>query len=300
MTSTTVPSDITLVELFENKYRPLKLRGRSQNTVRLYGCTIRSFSRWLRTEARLSDLTDLSVSAFLEKRCVECSPYTAEKERTQLLCLWRFACDLNLLQDRPMVQQAPLPDVVPKAWTIEEMQSLFRAARYTREPVGDVPGRIYWPALISVCWETAERIGAIMSTTPADLTPPHLLCRAEVRKGGKSARFYLLSEGTVELVKAIGGKDKLFPWPYSENSLFRKFGDVVARAGLGVGWGKNGARGLKFHQIRRSAASHYAARGGDPVNLLDHSSPRITKKWYLDQRMLDQKMRPVDVLPGLE
>ena len=102
------------------------------------------------------------------------------------------------------------------------------------------------------------------------------------------------------MVKLVEGRDKLFPWPYSENSMFRKFGDVVARAGLGVGWGKNGARGLKFHQIRRSAASHYAAKGGDPVSLLDHSSPRITKKWYLDQRMIDERMRPSEVLPSLE
>jgi integrase len=292
--------DLTLEELFTERYRPLRLRGRSQNTVRLYGCTIRSFSKWLRKQARLSDLTDLTVSMFLDKRAIDCSPYTAEKERTQLLCLWRFACDLNLIQDRPMVPQAPLPDIVPKAWTVDEMKSLFRAARYTREPVGDIPGRVFWPALIAVLWETAERIGAIMNTVPSDLTPPFLLCRAEVRKGGKSARFYKLSEGTIELLKLCEGKDKIFPWPYSQNSMFRKFGDVVQRAGLGFGFGKNGARGMKFHQIRRSAASHYAANGGDATHLLDHSSPRITKKWYLDKRMVDNRMRPCEVLPKID
>ena len=84
MIDTISETDLTLRELFDEKYKPLRLRGRSQNTVRLYGCTIRSFSKYLRTEARLSDLTDLTVSGFLEKRCIECSPY-AEKERTQLL-----------------------------------------------------------------------------------------------------------------------------------------------------------------------------------------------------------------------
>lgn len=289
-----------LEELFEERYKPLRLRGRSANTVRLYRCTIRSFSKWLRHDAMLEDLTDLMVSRFLDARCIECSPYTAEKERTQLLCLWRFAADARLIDERPMVQPGPLPDVVPKAWSIEDMRSLYRAARYTREPVGDVPGRLFWPALIAVLWETAERIGAVMATEPRDLDPPFLLCRPEVRKGGRTARFYKLSEQTIDAVRLIDGKDRLFPWPYSPTSLFRKFGDVVARAGLGVGWGKNGARGLKFHQIRRTAASHYAASGGDPVALLDHSSPRITKKWYLDQRMVDARMRPSEVLPALE
>lgn len=301
MTGTTETVDITLQELFESKYRPLRLRGRSQNTIRLYGCTLRSFSKWLTRPARLSDLNDMTVSSFLDVRASECSPYTSEKERTQLLCLWRFAADLNLKDVRPMVQQAPLPEIVPTAWSIEDMQSLFRAARCTREPVGDVPGRIWWPGLISVLWETAERIGAIMSTVPTDLSRPHLLCRAEVRKGGKSAKFYLLSNETIEYLEAIDGKDKLFPWPYAPNSLFRKFGHIVTRAGLGTGFGYNGRRGLKFHQIRRTAASHFAKSQGAhaATQLLDHASPRTTRKWYLDQRMVDNQAKPSEVLPQL-
>jgi integrase len=58
-------------------------------------------------------------------------------------------------------------------------------------------------------------------------------------------------------------------------------------------------RRIGFHAIRRSAASHYAAAGGDAVEMLDHSSPSITKRWYLDPRLADRGSRPCDVLPAI-
>lgn len=295
-------SATTIYDLFTTRYQPLRLRGRSPNTVRLYHCTIRSFGKWLGRQPTLDDFTELTISRFLDHRAHTCSPYTAEKERTQLCCLWRFAADTRLIDERPVVPPTPLPDRVPRAWSIEDMKSLFRAASYTRGAVGRVPARIWWSALIAVLWESAERIGAIMEVEPADYDPPYLLVRAEYRKGGKRDRVYKLSESTQTLVRACISTHrsrKIFEYPYNKNSLWRHFGDIVTRAGLGCGWG-NGRRSLKFHQIRRSAASHYAANGGDPVSLLDHSSPRITKKWYLDSRLTDRAMRPCDILPGLD
>jgi integrase len=63
--------------------------------------------------------------------------------------------------------------------------------------------------------------------------------------------------------------------------------------------GLNTRKRLRFHQIRRSAASHYAAAGGDAVEMLDHSSPKITKRWYLDPRLADRGARPCDILPPI-
>lgn len=56
---------------------------------------------------------------------------------------------------------------------------------------------------------------------------------------------------------------------------------------------------LRFHQIRRSAASHFAAAGGEAVEMLDHSSPKITNRWYLDPRLVDRGQRPCDILPPI-
>lgn len=284
---------MTLHQLFEDFYRPLKLRGRSANTSRLYGCTIRSFGKWLGYVATLDDLTDLTISRFLEQRATTRSPYTAEKERGQLLALWRFAADRRLLMDRPCVPPAPLPDRIPQAWSIEQLQSLMKAANASRGYVGKVRAAVWYPALISVLWESAERIGAILACRPDDFLTPTLLVRAEYRKGGKRDRAYRLSPETCDLVMQACGTRRLFDWPQNHGYLWAKYKDVVARAGLGHD------RKCGFHQLRRSAASHFAACGGDAVKLLDHSSPRITHRWYLDRRMTDRDPPPCDVLPKI-
>jgi len=284
---------MTLQQFFNDFYRPLRLRGRSANTSRLYGCTIRSFQKWLRYEPTLDDLTDLTISRFLEYRASIRSPYTAEKERTQLLSLWRFAADRGLLRERPCVPPAPLPERIPTAWTVEQLQGLMRAASATRGYVGGVPAGVWYAALLSVLWETAERIGAILACQPGDFLAPVLTVRAEYRKGGRRDRVYRLSDETCRLVLKACGPLHLFEWPQNHGYLWKKYKDVVARAGLGHD------RKCGFHQLRRSAASHYAALGGDPVKLLDHSSPRITQRWYLDRRLTDREPPACDVLPRI-
>ncbi len=285
---------MNLQDLFDRMYRPLRLRGRSANTTRLYGCTIRAFAKWLGYTPTTDDLTDLTLSQYLDHRAAHRSPYTAEKERSQLCSLWRFAADRGIVTTRPEVPPAPLPDRVPRAWTLGELGAIYRAAAATRGAVGSVPAGVWYSALVSVLWETAERIGAVMECRPDDFDGTHLHVRAEYRKGGKRDRVYRLSSRTCGLVTQARGANRLLEWPLSRTLLWAKYADIVARAGLGRG------RHLSFHALRRSAASHYAARGGDPVQLLDHSSPRITHRWYLDRRMTDRGPAPCDVLPGLE
>ena len=284
---------MTLQQLFDNFYRPLRLRGRSANTSRLYGCTIRSFWKWLGHEPTISDLNDLTISRFLEYRGSIRSPYTAEKERTQLVSLWRFAADRNLVTDRPCVPPAPLPDRIPEAWSIDQLRALMQAACSTPGRIGSIPAGVWYPALITVLWETAERIGAILLCQPADFAPPFLHVRAEYRKGGKRDRAYRLSPVACDLVTRACGANRVFEWVGSREYLWTKYKDVVKRAGLPTG------RKCGFHQLRRSAASHFTSLGGDAVKLLDHSSPRITNRWYLDRRLTDREPPPCDVLPSL-
>ena len=284
---------MTLHELFHDHYRPLRLRGRSLNTVRLYGCTIRSFSKWLRYEATVDDLTDLTLSRFLDHRASIRSPYTVEKERSQLCSLARFAADRRIIQMRPEVPPAQLPEREPQAWSIDSLHALMRSAAATRGTVGTVAASVFWVSLISVLWETAERIGAVMACSPGDFTAPHLLVRAEYRKGGKRDRAYRLTPKTCELVRQTAGAQRIFCWPQNKTYLWRRYADVVARAGLGHG------RHLAFHMLRRSAASHFHALGGDAQALLDHRNPQITQRWYLARWLTDKNPQPCDVLPSL-
>ena len=273
-----------LQHLFDQFYRPLRLRGRSANTTRLYGCTIRAFGKWLGYSPTIDDLSDLTLSRYLDHRAATKSPYTAEKERTQLCSLWRFAADRGIVPTRPEVPPAPLPDRVPRAWTLGELGAIYRAAAATRGTVGHVPANVWFPALVSVLWESAERIGAVLECRPDDFDGTHLHVRAEYRKGGKRDRVYRLSARTCGLLSQARGERRLLEWDRSPTLLWSKYADIVARAGLGRG------RHLSFHALRRSAASHYAARGGDPVQLLDHSSPALaTMSAYFDHKSVGDR-----------
>jgi integrase len=287
---------MTLQEFFDFHYSPLRLRGRSENTTRLYGCTLRSFAKFLGRTPTLEDLDDLTVSRFLAARAKRVSPFTAEKERTQLLSLARFSFDRGLRTTRPCVPPAPLPERVPTAWSIESIRSVMAAAANEQGVVCGTPAGLYFRALVAVLWETAERVGAILSLQVADFSDGRILVRAENRKGRKRDKLYSLTpETSALLAEACKGKkpsDLIFRWHKQRTNLWYAFGRIVKRAGL------EGGRRAKFHQLRRSSATHFAAGGGDATALLDHSSPRVTRA-YLDPRFLKSGPQPCDVLPKI-
>lgn len=286
---------MTLSQFFDDFYRPLRLRGRSANTARLYGCTIRAFGRWLGREPVLEDLDELLLARYLEHRATIRSPFTSEKERTQLTALAGLAWERRLLAVKPIVLPSPLPERVPFAWSVEDMGRLIAAAEALTASRDGVILRDYFPALLMTLWETGERIGAIRDTLVEDYKRPHLVVRAECRKGRRRDRVYPLSESTCDRLDVLASRESvtLFRWPFCSPYLWRYMKRLVAAAGLG------NARRMRFHQVRRTAASHLAAAGGDPVAFLDHSSPKITKRWYLDPRVADRGARACDILPKI-
>ena len=80
-----------LHEFFNDVYRLHRLRDASPNTIRLYGCTIRSFQKYLKRKAQLDDLNDDTISSFLSARSESVSSQTCRKEYDQLTSLWRYA-----------------------------------------------------------------------------------------------------------------------------------------------------------------------------------------------------------------
>jgi integrase len=307
-----------LIDLFENLYRPLRLRGRSPATARLYGCTIRAFGKWLGREPELRDLDELVLARYLEARAGQVAALSAEKERSQLCALAGLAWERRLIETKPQCPPGAIPDRVPHAWSLDELRAVMAAAAdpatyadrrsgrprlFPQQPAAapaatpaDAIKARFFGAILPALYETGERIGAMLEARIEDYERPHLVVRAEARKGRKRDRVYRLTDATCDRIEAaIGGRadGRVFVWPWTHTLLWREFGKAVKAAGL------DGRKRLRFHQIRRSAASHYAAAGGDAVEMLDHSSPKITKRWYLDPRLVDRGVRPCDVLPPI-
>jgi integrase len=309
---------VRLIDLFDTLYRPLRLRGRSPATVRLYGCTLRAFGRWLGREPEIRDLDELVLARYLETRAGQVAPLTVEKERSQLVALAALAWERRLIETKPTCPAGTVPDRVPTAWSVEELRAVMvaasdpatyrdgRSGRPRRFPLPSAPASgpstsaeakaRFFGALLPTLYETGERVGAMLGAMIEDYHRPHLVVRAEARKGRKRDRVYRLTDATCDrLDSLIAGRiaGPVFAWPLTRTYLFTTFGRAVKAAGLDT------RKRLRFHQIRRSAASHYAAAGGDAVEMLDHSSPNITKRWYLDPRLADRGSRPCDVLPSI-
>lgn len=288
---------MTLQDFHTRYYRPLRLRGKSPETSRLYGCTIRSFGKFLGHEPTLEDLADeIALAGFLDHRCQTCSPYTAEKERSQLMSMAKLANERRMIPAMPSCPPGKLPDRIPTAWSEEELRRLFAAAGTMRRSVGQVPAGDFYTTLILVAFETGERVGALLDVEAAHYARPFLHIPGELRKGGRRSRVYELSDDACDrverLVKINTGR-KIFHWPKAPTYLWDRLKVILGRAGLT-------GRRLGFQQIRRSAISHIAAAGGDPVAFAGHAQAATTRRWYLDPRYVQRGPRPADLLPRLD
>jgi integrase len=294
-----ITKDSKLVDFFEAVYAKLRLGGKSGRTVVLYRNTLRNFDKTLGRPARLTDLVDDVVEGHLcsfgnrlNCRGVKASPHTIEKERNQLLAIWRFACQRRLIELYPTVQPRKLPERKPTGWLIEDLGKLFTAAKSMPGTVNKIAANVWWPALLYVLYDTAERIGAIRQLTwdHVDLAGGWITVPAEYRKGGTRDVVSRLHPETIAALRDLKAtKAPLFQLSRTQSNLYHRYDQVLQRAGLPTDCRS------KFHRIRRTAASYFERAGGDATSLLDHSSRKVTKK-YLDARIVERK-HASDVLP---
>lgn len=274
---------MTLDAFLETVYVPLRLRGRSPESVRLLRHAIRQFSKWLGRHALLTDLDDLVVSQWLTAMAAKKSPNSVARERSGILALWNLAQGRGLVKLRPTVAPELIPQRTPRAFTTDELTRLAEAAKHSRGWIGPVPASTFFRALIAVGLETGERINAMLQTPKHCWQRPTLTVPAGVRKGRQQERVYELSPEACDLVDAVTKHDgpTVFWWIASGTALRKRWKTITRRAGLGDG------RDVQFHALRRSTASHLAAAGLDATAFLGHSSDRITRRSYLDPRVVD-------------
>lgn len=273
----------SLIDFYESKYEPNALRSRRPNTKRLYRTTLRMFARHLGRPPKLGDLNDDTVNRFASARLdAGLSKYSVNKDLFNLLAIWRWAHKKGYVTNWPDVPLEETPEKTPIALLPEELDRVARAIRNESSPVGNFAGPDFWLALFLVCWDTAERISAVMALrwSNVDIENGWVRFDAADRKGGKSDNMLPIASDTAESLSKLAPRDgKVFKWPYSPTYIYRRFGVIMRRAGL------PDDRLHKFHCIRKSTASHYTAAGGNATELLKHSSPKVTQS-YLDPRIV--------------
>lgn len=283
------------LESLYDSYRQHKLRGASPGTLNQFRVSLRNLARFLNREPRVSDLTDATVldaMYWLIDRGRK--PATANRFRSNLLAIWRYACRRTWLKRWPDAEKMREPERIPIAWTRDELRKLWLACEAQTGAFCGVPCGAWWSALHAIMWDGAERINAVLSLRRADvsLSSGTALFRAESRKGKTRDRLVRLHASTVDAIRGIWKPERtlLLPWPFSRCYLWLRYARLLKDAGLPHD------RAHKFHAIRKSAASWYEAAGGNATELLDHSNRSITVKHYLDSRIVGAEKPACDVL----
>jgi integrase len=286
-----------LEQVCQDHYFLLNRAIRHVETKRQYMIAIRDFSEAINHEPCVIDLHDDNIGrlmAYLDGQGL--ATRTINERRGRIHALWTWLCKRGVLSEWPTTAKLPEPVRCPLAWRKEEIQALFAAAATTRGKLDTVPKWLFWTALLSVMWDSGERIGALLQIEwqHVDMESRWLYIPAELRKGGRRDMTYRLSPETVDALKHLKAhKTRLvFHWPRNRTYLWQAFGEVIRHAGLPQ------VSRQKFHRLRRSVATHLKGMGGDPQSQMGHSSAAVTGK-YIDPRIYPSA-QPCDVLfrPG--
>ncbi|MGE0533769.1 MAG: tyrosine-type recombinase/integrase [Pirellulales bacterium] len=283
----------TLSHLYQTEYRRKRLRHAAASTHTRYKVTLRGLDKFLGHTATTADLKDDTIADYLAWLVQHGkSPFYANSQRNHLLALWRFIARKRLVEEFPDVERVPEPEKIPQAWSADELARLFASAKRQLGTIAGIPAGPWWFALLSLLWDTGERIGAVLKIEwhQIDLAGGWLTVPAEHRKFGRKGKVFKLGAETLAALRDIQQPTRavVFAWDRNPTYLWTCFNEVLCGAGL------PNDRRSKFHRMRRSTASHFEAAGGNATDLLGHSMRRVTEA-YLDPRIV-RKQQAADVL----
>lgn len=257
----------------------------SDCTVRLLAGTVKLYSGFLGHVATIDDLTDRNLKVYIAHRQrIGKAGATVEREACKLLTLWRFAA-LHGLTKPPTMRIAKAAAHLPVAFLRAEIKALFKAARRARGECGGVPNKIFFPALLGVCWDSGERVGAIRALTREDIDLTKGWVTFRHRKGQGREMMKRVSWSTKRALRKLLAAHQ-HPTPFAHVHLttcYFHLKSILRDAGLPAD------RRSMLHRLRRTHASYLKLSGGDASASLGHSSEAVTSRYYYDQRIVASK-----------
>lgn len=280
-----------LRELCEEHYFRLNQRIRDEKTRKQYRIALADFEHAVGSRPTLDDLSDDNICrliVFLQNRHLAVK--TVNERVGRITALWRWLAKRGHVTCWPTTVAIPEPERVPVAWMRDDLARLFAAFDSERVLISGVPSPDWWRSLHFVFWDSGERISALLQCEWSHLDGDWLVVPAELRKARRRDMAYLLAGDTIAALERIRepARSRIWPWPYSPDYLWTRYRIIRRRAGLPTD------RRSSFHRMRKSVASHFAAAGGDAMELFQHCSRKVTMR-YLDPRIVRQP-QAVDLL----
>lgn len=284
----------TLWQICCDRYFLVNQRIRCQATQDQYRFALNNLAALVGHEPTIDDLSDDNVAGMMGLlRRQGLAAKTINERRGRINALWTWLAKRGVVKTFPTTPPMPEPERAPLAWTREEVAAIMRECDVEGGWIANIPARLWWVSLHKVCWDSGERIGALMEARWIHLTADYLTLPAEIRKGGRMDRVYHLHPETLAVLEQIRlpARELIWPWDRSPNMLWLRYKKLLKRAGLPFD------RKSMFHRMRKSVASHFQAAGGNATALMGHQDARTTRA-YIDPRIspepqaIDKLFRP--------
>jgi len=257
------------------------VRDVKPSTLRQYVIVADLVERWAGRPVRLEELDEASVSEWLRDYSATVAPHTARGKKAMLLALWRAASDDGLAAEPSArrLRRVRVPQLLPTAWTREEVEQLLAAAaRLPRRHRCGLSRAAWWDLAIRVAWDSGLRWADLVALRVDGIQPDGTasICQA---KTGKVATFQL-STTTLDALRATLAacpRRLVCPWPASGETFRTQVKRLVAKAGIRPGtwrWIRRGS-GTDVEEQREGAGHRHLgntrrvfdASYGDPTIL---------------------------------
>lgn len=227
----------------------------------------------------IRQLAPETVNSFLAS--LQLSPVTVGNIRRELLTLWRWAYEEGLTQVHPSrVRRVKAKSKPVVCWTRDELLRLWECARADQTPISS---RVQLrrcdvlPAWIAIAYDSGVRFGDVHSLHWQNIVRGFLVITAH--KTGKQVVRQLSQPAVYEATRLAGMSPdgSLFLWCLPRRralNMWRAFLD------------QHGFRGTSKWLRRAAATAVEMQERGAATAFLQHSSPHLAIRHYLDQTQL--------------
>lgn len=281
--------EMLLSDFLREVYIPIKLLGKSRNSVKTYANAVSAFRRSIGRPPMLGDLNDHCIATALSAIGNHgAAPATVNGIRGCLQAIGSYAAKKRFLDEAPSVPKVPEDEPETTAYTPQELAIILRVAMAETGFYKGVLWSDFWRCLILLLWFTGVRISAMLGLrfSEVDFAQGKVTIRGRYQKNKRTQTFILRPE-VMEAIRAIAAppRERVFCGA-PVNRLRSAFSLILRQAGLSAGPRD------KFHRVRRSFGQQIDAAGGDACRYLGHSSRAITERSYTGVKPLDCRILP--------
>jgi integrase len=236
----------------------------------------------------VADLSPSLINTYLTTALRQLAPTTVANHRRMLQTLYRDAVANGVATEyADPIRRVKHFFPPPRAWTLEELGRLLKAAKEMRGGTLKHPCKysVLMPAWVLVGYVTGLRRGDLLSIRWDQIRGDRL---AVMQSKTSRVHVCVLDEAALEALEKIPRYDRMiFGTIISACQIKKTMRRLVKLAGLdGTG---------KF--LRRSSATYAELSGMSATLQLGHQTPGLAFRHYVDPVILSESRRPVPRIP---